>query len=166
MTDIPKSVTTGNTVFQTNEAVGPPPDSVIETVSVDKAPTPQSNAGTIPPGFYGYPPCPGPPVSWPPVSGVPVLAYSAPVTGYVPPPVPNCMPSHQCDSIKAIMDEADSTYACFNCYKPGHSTPGGLKKSTRCEIARYCDKVCQSAHWTCHSTMCMNVVGAKSSLSA
>ena len=39
-------------------------------------------------------------------------------------------------------------FTCFHCGKEGRSPP--LRRCSQCEIAYYCSKTCQKAHWRCN----------------
>ncbi len=45
---------------------------------------------------------------------------------------------------------------CFNttCLVPESQVPGGLKKCTRCNFAKYCGRICQAEHWKVHRSAC------------
>ena len=51
------------------------------------------------------------------------------------------------------------TERCFNlrCMKPGIKVKDGLKKCTRCKVAQYCSRMCQTEHWPMHKTGCKNL---------
>ena len=50
-------------------------------------------------------------------------------------------------------------FRCFNCQTEGRSPP--LRKCTQCEVAYYCGKDCQRAHWKLHKPACIAAVAAK-----
>ena len=50
-------------------------------------------------------------------------------------------------------------FRCFNCQTEGRSPP--LRKCTQCEVAYYCGKDCQRAHWKVHKPACIAAVAAK-----
>ena len=50
-------------------------------------------------------------------------------------------------------------FRCYFCQKEGPSPP--LRKCTQCELAHYCGKVCQRAHWKVHKPACIAAVAAK-----
>ena len=50
-------------------------------------------------------------------------------------------------------------FRCFLCGKEGRSPP--LRKCTQCEVAYYCGKTCQQAHWKTHKPVCIAAVAAK-----
>ena len=50
-------------------------------------------------------------------------------------------------------------FRCFLCQKEGRSPP--LQKCSQCEVAYYCGKTCQKAHWKKHKPVCIAAVAAK-----
>ena len=50
-------------------------------------------------------------------------------------------------------------FRCFLCGKEGRSPP--LQKCSQCEVAYYCGKTCQQAHWKTHKPVCIAAVAAK-----
>ena len=50
-------------------------------------------------------------------------------------------------------------FRCFLCQKEGRSPP--LRKCTQCEVAYYCGRDCQRAHWQLHKPACIAAVAAK-----
>ena len=50
-------------------------------------------------------------------------------------------------------------FRCFLCQTEGRSPP--LRKCTQCEVAYYCGKTCQKAHWQIHKPVCIAAVAAK-----
>ena len=50
-------------------------------------------------------------------------------------------------------------FRCFLCGKEGRSPP--LRKCGQCEVAYYCGKTCQQAHWKTHKPVCIAAVAAK-----
>ena len=50
-------------------------------------------------------------------------------------------------------------FTCFLCGKEGRSPP--LRRCSQCEIAYYCSKTCQRAHWKKHKAVCIAAVTAK-----
>ncbi len=49
---------------------------------------------------------------------------------------------------------------CFNCEKPKHLCPDGLKKCTQCFHAFYCGRVCQGLDWHRHRQICKLFTGS------
>ena len=64
----------------------------------------------------------------------------------------------ECVDIMCIKDEQrrqsmlQTLNHCFNpfCQIPTSQVPEGLKKCTRCSLARYCSRACQIKHWKIH----------------
>ena len=50
-------------------------------------------------------------------------------------------------------------FRCFLCGVEGRSPP--LQKCSQCEVAYYCGKTCQQAHWKTHKPVCIAAVAAK-----
>ena len=50
-------------------------------------------------------------------------------------------------------------FRCFLCGEEGRSPP--LQKCSQCEVAYYCGKTCQQAHWKTHKPVCIAAVAAK-----
>ena len=50
-------------------------------------------------------------------------------------------------------------FQCSLCRKQGRSPP--LRRCTKCEVAYYCGKACQRAHWKSHKPACIAAVAAK-----
>ena len=50
-------------------------------------------------------------------------------------------------------------FRCLLCGKEGRSPP--LRKCTQCEVAYYCGRTCQQAHWKTHKPACIAAVAAK-----
>ena len=52
--------------------------------------------------------------------------------------------------------DSEQMNMCFNlnCLAQETTVPGGLKKCTRCSVARYCCRKCQAEHWPIHCTAC------------
>ena len=52
-----------------------------------------------------------------------------------------------------------NVFRCFLCQREGPSPP--LRKCSQCEVAYYCSKTCQKAHWKVHKPACIAAVAAK-----
>ena len=82
-----------------------------------------------------------------------------------------CQDYSDCDSDDAIdSDDADDfdikcdpNGHCFSCLIPAAKVTGGLKKCTRCQIARYCGRDCQIKDWTTHRRLCADIAASQAS---
>ena len=50
-----------------------------------------------------------------------------------------------------------TVYTCSHCRAKGHAMP----KCSQCEVAHYCDRNCQRAHWKIHKHACIAVVATR-----
>ncbi len=64
------------------------------------------------------------------------------------------------NSIAAEVAQPLPRNQCFNCQKPEHSCPEGLKKCTRCNRAFYCGRICQGLDWHRHRRTCKLITGS------
>ncbi len=64
-------------------------------------------------------------------------------------------PSNVLSLAGASVDLADSEIDSDDDFCGGMTwIPGGLKKCTRCSVARYCSRECQAKTWSIHKTAC------------